>query len=160
MADQTDKYGSIMNESDQSDSHDPLNPRSDISRQMNSKIKIYITIGIVIFLFVAGYSLWSNYQIRKLETAAENAKQNAEIQAQRANELEMRSRKYEEKIAYLETNLAELKTLAKKQDEELKDIETVTGRARADVERTRRIGSAAATAEEVCRKLAELGHGC
>jgi len=109
---------------------------------------------------VAGCSVWSNYQIRKLENTVGAAKQDAEFQEQRANELEMQSRKYEEKIAYLETNLAELKTLAKKQDEELKDIETVTGRARADVERTRRIGSAAATAEEVCRKLAELGHGC
>ena len=127
---------------------------------MNPKIKIYITIGIVIFLFVAGYSVWSNYQIRKLENTVGAAKQDAEFQEQRANELEMRSRRYEEKIAYLETNLAELKTLAKQQDEELKNIETTTGRARADVERARSIRSAAATAEEVCRKLAQLGHGC
>ena len=127
---------------------------------MTTKIKIYIACAVAAFLIVTGYSAWSNYQIRKLETAAASAKQKAEVQEQRANELEMRSRKYEEKIAYLESNLAELKTLAKKQDEELKNIETTTGRARADVERARRISSAAATAGEVCRKLAELGHGC
>ena len=123
-------------------------------------MEIYIAIGFAIFLILAGYSLWSSHQIRKLENAAEEAKQNAEFQEQRANELEMQSRKYEEKIAYLERNLAELKTLAKKQDEELKNIEFTAGRARADVERARLISSAAATAEEVCRKLAELGHAC
>ena len=127
---------------------------------MSNKIKIYIAGAVAAFLIVVGYSLWSNYQIRKLESAAANAKQKADTQESRANELEMQSRVYEEKIAYLETNLAGLKTLAKKQDEELKNIETTTGRARADVERARRISSAAATAEEVCRKLAELGHGC
>lgn len=55
-----------------------------------------------------------------------------------------RSRVYEEKIAYLELQLAELGTLAQKQDEELKTIESNTRNARADVERTRRIRSAAA----------------
>jgi uncharacterized protein HemX len=127
---------------------------------MTTKIKVYIAVASVFLILVAGYSLWSSHQIRKLENAAEEAKQNAEFQEQRANEIEMRSRKYEEKIAYLEANLTELKTLAKKQDEELKNIETTTGRARADVERARRISSAAATAEEVCRKLADLGPPC
>ena len=127
---------------------------------MTTKIKIYIAIGAAIFLIVAGYSLWSNYKIRKLESKAEDAIQRAEIQEQRANELEASARKYEEKIAYLEANLAELQALARKQDEELKSIEGNTRNARADVERVRRVRSAAATADEVCRKLAELGHPC
>ena len=127
---------------------------------MTNKIRIYIAVGAAIFIFIAGYSLWSNYQIGKLERNAGDAKQNAEVQVQRANELEASARKYEEKIAFLEANLAELQTLARKQDEELKSIETNTGRASADVERARRVRSASATAEEVCRKLAELGHGC
>ena len=127
---------------------------------MTTKIKIYIAIGAAIFLITAGYSLWSNYKIRKLETAAENAKLHTGVQEQRANELEMSARKYEEKIAYLEANLSELQTQARKQDEELKTIETTTGNARRDVERARSIRTAAATADEVCRKLAELGHGC
>lgn len=131
-----------------------------VPAMMTTKIKIYITSAVAAFLIVASYSLWSNYQLKKLERTADEAIQRAEIQEQHAAELEMQSRKYEEKIVYLETNLAELKTLAKKQDEELKNIETTTGRARADVERARRISSAAATAEEVCRKLAELGHAC
>jgi predicted RNase H-like nuclease (RuvC/YqgF family) len=127
---------------------------------MTTKIKIYIAIGAAIFLIIAGYSLWSNYKIRKLEAAAGNAKQHAELQELRANEIEMSAKKYEEKIAFLEANLSELQTLARKQDEELNNIETTTGNARRDVERARGIRSAAATADEVCRKLAELGHGC
>ena len=127
---------------------------------MTNKIRIYIAIGAAILIFIAGYSLWSNYQIRKLERNAVDAKQNAEVQVQRANELEASARKYEEKIAYLEANLAELQTLARKQDEELKSIETNTNSARGDVGRARRVRSAAATAGEVCRKLAELGHPC
>jgi TolA-binding protein len=127
---------------------------------MSTKIKIYIAFGAAIFLFITGYSLWSNYKIRKLETKAEQAMQQADAHEQRANELEMSARKYEEKIAYLEANLAELQTLARKQDEELRSIETSTGNARRDVERARRVRSAAASAEDVCRKLAKLGHGC
>jgi hypothetical protein len=131
-----------------------------VKNLMNTKIKIYIAIGTATFLFITGYSLWSNYKIRKLESIAEQAIEQADIQEQRANELEASARKYEEKIAYLEANLAELRALARKQDEELKSIETNTGNARRDVERARRVRSAAATAEDVCRKLEELGHGC
>lgn len=127
---------------------------------MTTKIKIYLGVAGALFLITTGYSLWSSYQLRNLESKAEDAIQRAEIQEQRANELEMSARRFEEKIAYLEANLAELQTLARKQDEELKTIETATGNARRDVERARRVRSAAATAEEVCRKLAELGHGC
>jgi TolA-binding protein len=127
---------------------------------MTTKIKIYLALAVTAFLIIASYSFWSNFQSGKLADAAGAAKQRAETEAQRANELEMAARKYEEKIAYLEANLNELKTLAKKQDEELKTIEITTGRARADVERARNIRSAAATAGEVCRKLAHLGHAC
>ena len=127
---------------------------------MTTKIKIYIAIGTALFLIIAGYSFWSSIQMRRLERAANDAKTIAAERQQRADELEDASRKYEEKIAYLEVNLAELETLARKQDEELKTIESTTGNARRDVERARRIRSAAATAEELCRKLAEVGHGC
>lgn len=127
---------------------------------MTTKIKICITIAAAIFLLITGYSLWSNHKIRKLEWNAKQAIERAELKEQRANELEALARKYEEKIAYLEANLAELQTLARKQDEELKSIETNTGNARRDVERARRVRSAAATADEVCRKLAEVGYRC
>ena len=127
---------------------------------VNTKTKIYIATAAAVFLVVAGYSLWSGIQMRRLENAANEAKTIAANEQIRADELESSSRKYEEKIAYLEVNLAELETLARKQDEELKTIETTTGNARRDVERARRIRSAAATAEELCRKLAEVGHGC
>ena len=127
---------------------------------MTTKVKIYLALAGTVFLMITGYSLWSGYQIRKLETTAVDAKQKADIEEHRANELESSARKYEEKIAYLEANLAELQTLARKQDEQLKSIETNTGSARHDVERARLVRSAAATAEDICRKLAELGHPC
>jgi predicted RNase H-like nuclease (RuvC/YqgF family) len=127
---------------------------------MDTKIKIYIAVASAAFLLITGYSVWSNLQIGRLERAAEDAMVIAAQKEKLAGELEAKARVYEEKIAYLESNLAELKTLARKQDEELKNIEITTGRARADVERVRSIRSAAATADEVCRKLADLGHPC
>jgi len=127
---------------------------------MDTKIKIYIACAAAAFLIITGYSIRSNLQIGRLELAAEDAMVIAAQKEKLAGELETKSRIYEAKIAYLESNLAELKTLARKQDEELKNIEITTGRARADVERVRSIRSAAATADEVCRKLADLGHPC
>ena len=127
---------------------------------MTPKIKIYTAIGAAIFVIAAGFSLWSGIQMRKLESATNDAKAIAADHQKRADELESTSRKYEEKIAYLEANLSELQTLARKQDEELRTIENTTGNARRDVERARRIRSATVTAEDLCRKLAEVGHGC
>ncbi len=127
---------------------------------MQTRTKIYIASGAALFLIACAYSLWSNFKIGRLEKAAHEAK-NAAIHKQKlADELEHRSRIYEQKIAYLESQLSELRSLAAKQDEELRSIETDTRNARVDVERTRRVRSAAATAAEVCRKLAELGHPC
>jgi predicted RNase H-like nuclease (RuvC/YqgF family) len=127
---------------------------------MTTKIKIYIAITAGLFFIIACYSIWSNYQMRKLETGVNDAKALADDKERRADELERAAHEYKEKIAYLEANLDELQTLARKQDEELKSIETTTGNARRDVERARSIRTAAATAEELCRKLAELGHPC
>ena len=127
---------------------------------MTTKTKIYIAIAAATVLIIAGYSLWSGFQMRRLEKAANYAKTIAADHQKRADELENTARKYEEKITYLEANLAELQALATKQDEELKTIETTTGNARHDVERARSIRTAAATADELCRKLSELGHGC
>jgi hypothetical protein len=67
---------------------------------------------------------------------------------------------YKQKIEYLETQLAEIRDLANHQDEELKSITSNTRRARSDVERARRTRAAAATAAELCAKLAEVGHPC
>ncbi|MGH9945571.1 MAG: hypothetical protein ACRD6X_00040 [Pyrinomonadaceae bacterium] len=123
-------------------------------------IKIYIGITAALILIIASYSVVSYFQLRRLEADVEKAKQTADVKQKQADELEKQARKYEEKIAFLETNLETLKTLAKKQDEELSKLENTTDNARADVERRRRIRSAAATAEELCAKLADLGHPC
>jgi hypothetical protein len=47
---------------------------------MNIKTKIYLALAAAVFLIIAGYSLWSNYQIRKLETCGGECKQNAQAQ--------------------------------------------------------------------------------
>ncbi len=127
---------------------------------MTTRIKIYIAAGAVFLAAIFGYSLWSDQQIRKHENAAELAKADAAAKQHRADEIENESRKYEEKIAYLEAKLRELQMLARKQDEELKIIENRSGDARRNVEHARRIRSSRTTAEELCAKLAELGHGC
>lgn len=127
---------------------------------MTAKVKIYIAAGAAILAAIFGYSLWTNFQIGRLEDAAEQAKAEAAAKQQRANEIENESRKYEEKIAYLGAKLSELQVLARKQDEELEIIENLSGDARRNVEHARRIRTSRITAEELCAKLAELGHGC
>lgn len=127
---------------------------------MTLKIKLYLAAAVAILIAALAHSLWSHFQISRLETRVETQEHAAETKQNYANELEQHSRIYEEKITYLESQLAELGTLARKQDEELKSIETNTRNARGNDERTRRIRTAAATAAEVCRKLADLGHPC
>ncbi|MGQ0540932.1 MAG: hypothetical protein ACT4O9_03650 [Blastocatellia bacterium] len=121
--------------------------------------KIYIAAAILLSAAI-GYSLWSSYQIRRLEEVVEAAKTEAAQKQKHADELESRSRVYEEKIAYLEKNINEIKTIARKQDEELQKINVGVSSARGDVLRARRVRTAAANVGELCAKLAELGYPC
>ena len=73
---------------------------------------------------------------------------------------EMEAAGYKQKIEYLEGKLAEIQTIARKQDEELEKLNTNTHSARTDVDRARRTSSITADADELCQKLAELGHAC
>ena len=129
---------------------------------MNISPKIYlpaIGVAVVIVAFVIT-SLWSDHKIRVLERDVESAKATADQKASAANELEKQADAYKAKNEYLEQKLAELQAAATKQDEELKKLSKNVDPARRDVDRTRRVRSVATTADQLCAKLAELGHGC
>lgn len=127
---------------------------------MNSKIYIIVATTALLAIGIIAGQLWSNHRIRLLEetinaTKADAAtKQDAAVQAEKAAGI------YKQKVEYLEQELSEIRSLATKQDEELQKLTTHAGDARRDVERARRIRAIATTTEELCRKLAEVGHTC
>jgi DNA-binding helix-hairpin-helix protein with protein kinase domain len=129
---------------------------------MKLQTKIYVGLGIAAIFAVGilGGAAWSNHKIAKLESAVETAKQLAEGSKQLADKRELEAAEFKQKIEYLERQLADIQTIARKQDEELEKLNDNSARARSDVERARRTRSIAATADELCQKLAELGHGC
>ena len=130
---------------------------------MTTQLKIYIGMGIAVLAITLGVlmsSTWSTYKIGQLETDVQTAKAAAAVSEKSASQKEMEAAEYKQKISYLESQLAEIRTIASKQDEQLKTLNSNTDRARGDVRDARRVRSIAATADELCKKLAELGHGC
>jgi chromosome segregation ATPase len=105
-------------------------------------------------------SLWSNHKIASLERDVETAKAAAAEKQTAAAQLETRAAEYKAKTEYLEQQIAEINAIATKQNEELEKLSKTTDSARRDVERTRNIRSVAATADQLCAKLADLGHPC
>jgi hypothetical protein len=124
------------------------------------KIYIAAAIAAILILGILGGSAWSNYKIGKLERAVENAMTEAAAKQAAADEKEKEAAGYKAKTEYLESNLSEIRSIARKQNEELENLNSNTNSARADVERARRVRTIAATAEELCERLAELGHPC
>lgn len=128
---------------------------------MNIKL-YYVAAGVVGLLIVgtiAGH-LWSSRQIRRLEETVEAAKTQAAQKEIAADNAEKAAAEYKQKIDYLETNLADVRELAEKQDEELQKLTTDTRNARRDVRDARRVRAVSATNEELCAKLTEVGHPC
>ena len=117
-------------------------------------LAVVLTVGIFF-----GH-LWSNYKTAKLEHDVESAKTATADLQRSAVQKEKEAQGYRAKIEYLEQKLNEIQNLATKQDEELEKLTTHTGDARSDIERARRIRAIATTTEELCRKLAEVGHPC
>lgn len=109
---------------------------------------------------IAAGSMWSNHKIAKLERSVAAAKQNADIIESGSRDLEQKAAEYIQKIEYLETSLSEIQTLARKQDEKLKELATGTNAARDGVRRARTVRTIESTNTELCIKLAELGHAC
>jgi len=115
---------------------------------------------VLVFTIAAVSTLWSNHKIASLERDVENAKLIAAEKQAAADEAEKRSAEFKAKNEYLQQQIDELRAVAQKQDEELSKLFKNTSDARGDVERTRRTRTVTATADELCAKLASLGHGC
>ena len=129
---------------------------------MTLRLKIYISAsiaGVIAIGFVAG-TAWSSYRLSKLETAVDIGTQRADTVAAAAEEAERRASQYISHIEYLERQLSDIHQLAQKQDEELQKLTIDTRTARGRVDAARRVRTVAATADELCQKLADLGHPC
>lgn len=127
---------------------------------MNSKIKIYIGLALGVLLIAIIASLWSSHRMTKIETDAAKVKAAAERTETGAREIEQRAAEYKRKIEYLEGELSALRLIASEQNEQLKLIRNETNSARVDVDRARAVKRVASTSDELCAKLAELGHPC
>ncbi len=129
---------------------------------MTLQYKIYAALiaAAVLLLAIAGTAGWSKYKIGKLEQAVGSARVEADKIEQSAIKLEQKAAVYIQKINYLETNLAEIQKIARKQDEELEKLFKDTNDSRAGVLRARSVRTIQSTGAELCAKLADLGHGC
>lgn len=128
---------------------------------MTTKIRIYIAITAVVILALLSAHLWSNHRISHLQREVDAAKTLAAEKQKAADASELKAAEYAAKTAYLEKKLAEMQSVAAKQDEQLQKLSVDTSSARRDVERARRVRSnASVTTEELCRKLADLDHPC
>ena len=129
---------------------------------MTTITKIYIAMAItaIVAISMFGGAAWSNHKIAKLESAVEDAKREANSSQQSAVRKEIEAAESKQKTEYLEQQLTELQTIARKQDDELEKLNINTRGARGPMARARRTRSITATADELCAKLAELGHGC
>jgi len=129
---------------------------------MNTQTTIYIGIGLAALTIAAFVfsSIWTTRKFANLERELRDAKQAVQTADKLAATREIEAAAYKQKLEYLENNLTEIQTIARKQDEELEKLNTDTGRARTNLERTRRTRSIDTTAAQLCAKLAEIGRGC
>ena len=129
---------------------------------MISKNIIYLAAAAagVLLISMTLASLWSDHRIREMEQAVAAAKEHADAVEHAAADQEQKATEYKAKIEYLENKLAEISATARRQDEELEKLENDSDTARGNVDRARRLRSVAATADELCEKLEELGHPC
>jgi len=124
---------------------------------MTTQTKIYIGVGLAA-LTIAAFIFSSRFT--NLERELWDAKQAVQTADKLAAAREIEAAAYKQKLEYLENNLTEIQTIARKQDEELEKL-NINGRdARSNLERTRRLRSIDTTAAELCAKLAEVGRGC
>lgn len=127
---------------------------------MNTPTKIIIAGAATIIVGLTIATLISNHTVRRLESQVTQAKQRADAMEQQASQAEATAGEYKHKIEYLEGELAAIGVIARRQDEELKTISGDVGAARRDVERARTIRAIDTTTDELCARLANLGHAC
>ena len=104
--------------------------------------------------------MFSEAKVRRAEHAVEAARQHAKATEEITAVSENAAAEYRKKIEYLESELSAIGQIARRQDEELEKIGGDVGTARRDVERARSLRAIDATANELCAKLAGLGHPC
>ena len=125
-----------------------------------NKYGIATAIGAVVAIGILSGWVWSGYKTAKLEHTVDAARAEADAKTKAADETEKRSAEFAAKTEYLEQKLAEIQAIARKQDEELEKLNTNTADARNAAERARSVRSIASTTNELCQRLAEVGHGC
>lgn len=113
-----------------------------------------------LLLMIAIVSLWSNADVNKAERREEAQKAAAEQAEDAAAEIEKKQNEQKAKIEYLEGEIETLRNEARRKDEELKRLGVDVRVARDRVERAKRTRTIDADADELCRKLESLGHGC
>jgi septal ring factor EnvC (AmiA/AmiB activator) len=126
----------------------------------NRLIIIAVAFAVFSLSILLAMHLWSNHKIASLERDVETAKAIAAEKQTAAERLETQAAEYRAKTEYLEQRIAEINAIATKQNEELEKLSKTTDSARRDVERARNIRSVTATADQLCAKLADLGHPC
>jgi septal ring factor EnvC (AmiA/AmiB activator) len=127
---------------------------------MTRTTKVYISVAVAVALLLALSSLVARLEIHGLEKQLEKATRTATTAEKAAAESETKAAEFREKIDYLEANLGEIRLAAKKQDEQLETISADTRNARSRVLDASRVRTIAATADELCEKLARVGHPC
>ena len=125
-------------------------------------LRMKLIAGAVVAWLVLVFVSWmySEAKVRRLERVIDSAKQQARTSEEAAVAAESAAGEYRKKIEYLETELAAIGSIARRQDEELGKIGGDVGNARRDVERARSIRAVGTTADQLCAKLGELGLPC
>ena len=129
-------------------------------RMISLRMKVVMGAVAAIVLGLAVTVLIGDARVRRMERVVDSAKQQARVSEEAAATAESAAGEYRKKIEYLESELAAIGQIARRQDEELGKIGGDANSARRDVERARSIRAIGATADELCARLAELGHGC
>lgn len=128
---------------------------------MNTLTKTYIAAAIAaIFVITLIIYALANAKITKLEAEVAQATETAREKQQTALAKEQEAEQYKQKIVHLETKLTEINKLARKQDEELENLNNISRDARSNLDVARRTRTITATAAELCQKLADVGHPC
>lgn len=129
---------------------------------MNRENLIYVAIAGAILLAAALLlaDAVSTRRMAKLEAAVDAARAAQRSADARAAEKEKLAEHFRIKIEFLEENLADIRILADRQDEELKKITLNAASARADVIRIRQLRPIDITADELCRRLENIGYPC
>ena len=127
---------------------------------MTIQTKLIVAGAAAIVVLLIGTTLISNHKLNALERKIEQAKRYADELEEQSHTAETKAAEYKHKIEYLEGELTAIASVARRQDEQLKAISGDVGAARRDVERARRIRAIDTTTDELCARLAALGHAC